>query len=82
VSGPFPSLGSLRLKESAGGTVAETRHVGPPAEYKRTYGIFLESLIAMGYSLEGPARETFDEVSDSLGPGMGSMIQQPVRKRP
>jgi DNA gyrase inhibitor GyrI len=81
VSGPFEAQGRFKSKHWAGGTVAETKHRGPPEDYTRTYGSFLESLLGMEYGLDGPAREIYDEVSESLRPGVGSTIQQAVHRR-
>lgn len=64
-----------------GGDVATTTHTGPPEEYTRTYGAFLEWILTNGYTFVGPAREIFREPSDTLRPGMGTIIQQPIKKK-
>ncbi len=81
VTEPFRSEGRFAFREFPECRVAETRHEGPPQEFTRTYGAFLEQLLNDRYTLLGPAREFFDSPSKELGPGMGSLIQQPVEKR-
>lgn len=81
MAGPFGSEGRFRFKEFPERQVAETRQEGPPEEYARTYGAFLEQLLGAGYNLEGPAREFYRSASTNLGSRMGRLIQQPVSKR-
>ncbi len=81
VSKPFDPERSVRMKEMPETTVAETRHHGPPEEFAKTYGPFLEALLNNGYQIVGPAREYFMTVSDVTGPGAGFLIQQPVAKK-
>ena len=81
VAGPFEPEKNIRMKEIAEAQVAETRHEGPPEEFARTYGPFLEGLLNGGYKILGPAREYFMTVSDVKGPGSGFLIQQPVAKK-
>jgi DNA gyrase inhibitor GyrI len=71
----------IRIKEFEEVQVAETRHEGPPEEFAKTYGPFLEGLLQQGYQLLGPAREYFISVSKVEGPGSGFLIQQPVAKK-
>jgi len=78
VAKPFKSEGRFRFKEFSECQVAETTHSGPPEEFTKTYGAFLEGLLKSGYRLLGPAREFFDSPSEKTGPGMGSLIQQPI----
>lgn len=77
----FEAEGDYRLKEFAEAQVAETRHKGPPEEFARTYGPFLEGLLDGGYMILGPAREYYMSVSDVIGPGSGFLIQQPVARK-
>ncbi|MDG6901530.1 MAG: GyrI-like domain-containing protein [Nitrososphaerota archaeon] len=77
----FQPEGEVKMKELGEVQVAETRHPGPPEEFGRTYGPFLEGLLKAGYSLVGPAREYYTSVMDVRGPGSGFLIQQPVAKR-
>jgi len=81
VQKPFLAEGVFRLKELPQVDVAETRHQGPPEDFPKTYGPFLESLLKSGYRLLGPAREYFMSVSEVRGPGSGFLIQQPVSKK-
>lgn len=81
VGSPFQSEGEMKLKELAEVQVAETRHSGPPEEFAKTYGPFLEGLLNGGYTLIGPAREFFMTVSEVKGPGSGFLIQQPIAKK-
>ena len=74
------SLGRFQVKELPGGEIAVTRHTGPPAEFTKTYGSFLEGLLSQGYEFYGPAREIFEEPSPDLRPGMGLEIQQLVKR--
>jgi effector-binding domain-containing protein len=76
----FAPEGEFKLKTLGEVTAAETRHQGPPEEFAKTYGPFLEGLLRDGYRLVGPAREYFMAVSDVKGPGSGFLIQQPVSK--
>lgn len=78
---PFSPEGKFKLKEFPKCLVAETKHEGPPEEYTRTYGSFLEGLLRGGYELISPAREFYLEARQGPGPGMGYMIQQPIAKR-
>lgn len=80
VAGGFEPEGEHRMKEMEETQVAETRHLGPPEGFARTYGPFLEGLLRQGYRLVGPAREFFKEVSDIKGPGSGYLIQQPIQE--
>ena len=73
--------GKFRSKDIPQTQVAETKHSGPPEEFGRTYGPFLEGLLKQGFSLDGPAREYFRKVSDVKGPGSGYLIQQPISKK-
>jgi effector-binding domain-containing protein len=82
VGGPFQAEGEITQKEFAEALVAETRHTGPPEDFAKTYGPFLEGLLKEGYSLAGPAREFFLTVSEVKGPGTGFLIQQPIQKKP
>jgi len=77
----FESEGQFKMKRFPETQVAETRHVGPPEDFARTYGPFLEGLLRQGYKLVGPAREYYMTVSDVLGPGSGFLIQQPIAKK-
>ncbi len=70
----------VRLKVLDEVQVAETRHGGPPEDFAKTYGPFLEGLLKGGYRIVGPAREYFISVSDVKGPGSGFLIQQPIAK--
>jgi DNA gyrase inhibitor GyrI len=81
VRGPFEPEGDYRLKVLGEVQVAETRHSGPPEDFPKTYGPFLEGLLNQGYQTVGPAREYFMSVSDVKGPGWGFLIQQPVTKK-
>ncbi|MBI3840492.1 MAG: GyrI-like domain-containing protein [Thaumarchaeota archaeon] len=81
VRGPFEPEGMYRLKEFPETEVAETRHTGPPEEFSRTYGPFLEGLINGGFRIVGPAREYYMTVSDVRGPGAGFLIQQPITRK-
>lgn len=76
----FDPEGDFRVKELGETQVAETRHEGPPEEFARTYGPFLEGLLKDGYRIIGPAREYFMTASDVRGPGSGFLIQQPISK--
>ena len=80
VPGPFDPEGDVRLRVFEPADVAETRHLGPPEEFGRTYGPFLERLLREGYRLEGPAREHYASAADVKGPGAGYLIQQPVSR--
>ena len=77
----FDGEGDVSQKELAATQVAETRHNGPPEDFPKTYGPFLEGLLNAGYTLAGPAREFFMTVSGVKGPGSGFLIQQPVEKK-
>lgn len=76
----FDPEGEFKLKELEETQVAETRHQGPPEEFAKTYGPFLEGLLNQGFRIVGPAREYFMTVSDVKGPGSGFLIQQPIAK--
>ena len=78
----FPPDGLVRSKELPATLVAETAHAGPPEEFGKTYGPFLEGLLNQGYDLLGPARECYHAPADARGPGTGFLIQQPVSKKP
>jgi DNA gyrase inhibitor GyrI len=80
IEGEFAPVGKFRVKDLAAGEVAVTRHAGPPEEYTKTYGAFLEGLVNEGYTFYGPAREIFEEARLDLHPGMGVQIQQLVKK--
>ncbi len=80
VAARFASEGRFTFKEFPECTVAEMRHPGPPEEYTRNYGAFLEGLLKAGYTLLGPAREFFESPAANLRPGMGILIQQPTKK--
>jgi effector-binding domain-containing protein len=58
----------------------QSRHDGPPEDYTKTYGSFLEGLLREGYTFYGPAREIFEEARENLQPGMGIETQQLMRK--
>ena len=73
--------GPYKVKVLSGGLVAVTVHQGPPQEYTRTYGTFLEGILKSGYTFREPAREIYDTPAATLGPGMGKQIQQRVEKR-
>ncbi|MDG6909401.1 MAG: GyrI-like domain-containing protein [Nitrososphaerota archaeon] len=77
----FTPEGEFRFKELGETEIAETRHEGPPEEFGRTYGPFLEGLLNQGYRLDGPAREYFMSVADVKGPGSGFVIRQPISKK-
>jgi effector-binding domain-containing protein len=77
----FESEGQFKMKQFPETQVAETRHSGPPEEFAKTYGPFLEGLLKAGYQIVGPAREYFTAVSDVKGPGSGFLIQQPIAKK-
>ena len=81
VGSSFQAEGEVTQKEFAEAQVAETRNPGPPEEFAKTYGPFLEGLLKEGYSFAGPAREFFLTVSDVKGPGSGFLIQQPIQKK-
>jgi DNA gyrase inhibitor GyrI len=81
VGKPFEPAGEIKMKELEEVNVAETRHEGPPEDFSKTYGPFLEGLLGQGYQLLGPAREYFMSVSEVRGPGSGFLIQQPVAKK-
>jgi effector-binding domain-containing protein len=81
VGKPFEPEGEFKVKELGETPVAETRHEGPPEEYTKTYGPFLEGLVSQGYQVAGPAREYYMSVSDVRGPGSGFLIQQPITKK-
>jgi effector-binding domain-containing protein len=81
VAKAFQSEGNYLMKEFGEAQVAETRHQGPPEEFTKTYGPFLEGLLNHGYQIVGPAREYFMTVSEVQGPGSGFLIQQPVAKK-
>ncbi len=76
----FTPEDDFKLKVLDEAQVAETRHEGPPEEFAKTYGPFLEGLLNSGYKIVGPPREYFMSVSDVRGPGSGFLIQQPVAK--
>jgi DNA gyrase inhibitor GyrI len=82
VAKPFEPEGEHKVKELEAIDVAETRHSGPPEEFSKTYGPFLEGLLSQGYKIVGPAREYFMTVSEVKGPGSGFLIQQPIIKKP
>jgi DNA gyrase inhibitor GyrI len=77
---PFEPQGEHKMKELGEVEVAEIRHEGPPENFAKTYGPFLEGLLTQGYRLLGPAREYFMSAADVNGPGTGFLIQQPVEK--
>lgn len=81
VAKAFQSEGNFMMKEFGEAQVAETRHEGPPEEFSKTYGPFLEGLLNQGYQIVGPAREYFMTVSEVQGPGSGFLIQQPVARK-
>ncbi|HEY6282447.1 MAG TPA: GyrI-like domain-containing protein [Nitrososphaerales archaeon] len=81
VAKAFEPEGNFKMKELGEAQVAETRHQGPPEEFAKTYGPFLEGLLNQGYQIVGPAREYFMAVSDVNGPGSGFLIQQAVTKK-
>jgi len=81
VGKPFEPEGQFKMKQFPETQVAETRHQGPPEEFAKTYGPFLEGLLKQGYQLVGPAREYYMTVSDVSGPGSGFLIQQPIAKK-
>jgi effector-binding domain-containing protein len=81
VSKAFQSEGNYLMKEFGDAQVAETRHQGPPEEFAKTYGPFLEGLLNQGYQIVGPAREYFMTVSEVKGPGSGFLIQQPIARK-
>ena len=81
VAGEFRPEGDYKLKVFDATEVAETRHLGPPEEFAKTYGPFLEGLINEGYRILGPAREFFRTPDDVRGPGSGFLIQQPVSEK-
>ena len=81
IEGKLSSEGKFQVKELPVGVAAATKHTGPPAQYTRTYGAFLEGILKSGYVFEGPARETFKEARKDLQPGMGIRIEQLVKKR-
>ncbi len=81
VAKTFEPEGDYKMKEFSEAQVAETRHQGPPEEFAKTYGPFLEGLLNQGYQIVGPAREYFMTVSDVKGPGSGFLIQQAVTKK-
>ena len=81
VAHPFQPDDNVMMKEISAEDVAETRHGGPPEEFYKTYGPFLEGLLNAGYQLLGPAREYFMSVSEVKGPGSGFLIQQPIKKK-
>ncbi len=81
VAKPFTSEDDYKMKEFGETRVAETRHTGPPEEFGKTYGPFLEGLLNQGYRIVGPAREYFMTVTEVMGPGSGFLIQQPVAKK-
>jgi DNA gyrase inhibitor GyrI len=76
----FAPEGEVKVKTLQEVPCAETRHEGPPEEFGRTYGPFLEGLLRSGYRIDGPAREYFMTPSDVKGPGSGFLIQQPIVK--
>ena len=80
VAEPFAPEGKVRTKVLEAADVAETRHRGPPEEFGRTYGPFLEGLLRQGFRLVGPAREFYASAADARGPGTGYLIQQPVSR--
>jgi len=77
----FEPEGEFKTKELGETQVAETKHGGPPEDFAKTYGPFLEGLLRQGYILVGPAREYYMTVSDVKGPGSGFLIQQPIAKK-
>ncbi|MDA4121461.1 MAG: GyrI-like domain-containing protein [Thaumarchaeota archaeon] len=81
VAKSFEPEGAIIMKELPEVQVAETRHQGPPEEFAKTYGPFLEGLLNTGYQILGPAREYFMSVSDVKGPGSGFLIHQPIGKK-
>ena len=81
VAKEFALEGEFKMKEFPETQVAETRHSGPPEEFAKTYGPFLEGLLNQGYQIVGPAREYYMTVSEVRGPGSGFLIQQPVSKK-
>jgi DNA gyrase inhibitor GyrI len=80
IEGKVGASKRFKVMHLPGGEAAVTRHTGPPSEYTKTYGAFLEGLLKEGYMFYGPAREIFDEPSADLRPGMGMKIQQLVKK--
>jgi effector-binding domain-containing protein len=81
VTKAFEPEGEYKVKELPETDVAETRHSGPPEDFAKTYGPFLEGLLSQGYDIVGPAREYFLAALDVRGPGAGFLIQQPVKKK-
>lgn len=77
----FEDDGQFKSKELGETDVAETRHEGPPEDFAKTYGPFLEGLLNQGYNIVGPAREYFMSPLDVKGPGSGFLIQQPIAKK-
>jgi DNA gyrase inhibitor GyrI len=81
VTKEFGPEGRFLMKVLEETDVAETRHDGPPVDFGKTYGPFLEGLLNQGYNLNGPAREYFMSATDVVGPGSGFLIQQPIVKK-
>jgi len=81
IAGKVEQQGQFRVRELGETLVAETKHEGPPGEFAKTYGPFLESLLNQGYRIVGPAREFFITASEVKGPGSGFLIQQPITKK-
>lgn len=81
IRGDVAPDGRFQVRELPEADAAETRHVGPPEEFGRTYGPFLESLMAAGFSIAEPAREYFRRPEDAGGPGTGYAIRQPISKK-
>ncbi len=81
IAGPLQGEGKFKVKELPASEVASTVHEGPPEAYTRTYGPFLEWILTNGYKVLGPAREIYREPSPELRPGMGILIQQPIKKK-
>jgi len=81
IEGDLQSEGRFRIKDLPAAQVATTQHNGPPEEYTKTYGTFLENLLRLGYSFDGPPRETFANAIATLRPGMGIRIEQPVSRK-
>ena len=81
LSGNVTAMWTFKVKELSATEVATTLHEGPPELYTDTYSALFEWIIANGYEYYGPAREIYGEARAHARPGMGLVIQQPIRKK-
>ncbi len=80
IKGRVAASTGVKVKQLEAAMMATTVHEGPPERYTDTYGALFGWIIANGYEFYGPAMEIFPLPSENLRPGMGTEIQQPIRK--